>query len=267
MSGTGIDNSFLQALTPLLKSLQMGSTNLIAAAEQMSTSLGRAVSVPDLVQGLRALEQAGGATGGLAGTVLTMAQACVDAANLAGTRAVAPLLAAGASAAEIAAVRLAAQRAVLQVSLRALSQRGAAAIIADALAALARGGTRAVFLGLSVGAWLLLGIGVGAVMIGGYVWSRGEAPIEPGVRMTGAQCPDMTPRPHNCPWTPADAGVGSCPPGSCFDGGYNHSDACKPENQSVPNAHATDLNDMICNDGFPTHVRDPCTGLLLRCDP
>jgi hypothetical protein len=117
---------------------------------------------------------------------------------------------------------------------------------------------------LVVGAGLFAAAGLGY----GYYWSHNVHPTAvAGPRMTGADCPDKTPRMERCPWTPASAEIQPCAPGYCFDGGFNASDACKPENQHIPNAHLSDLNDLICNDGYPVHVTDPCTGLLLRCDP
>ncbi|HEX8845086.1 MAG TPA: hypothetical protein VF791_10605 [Pyrinomonadaceae bacterium] len=46
----------------------------------------------------------------------------------------------------------------------------------------AGGGAAGVFLGLSLGSWLLLGIGVGAVLIGGYIWSQGDKSVQVGRR-------------------------------------------------------------------------------------
>jgi len=105
-------------------------------------------------------------------------------------------------------------------------------------------------------------------LAGGYWWSQhGDQPIGPSARATGQACPDMTPVAHNCPWSPqTGVEVGSCKPGYCYDAGYNHTLACKQENQSVPNAHLNDLDNLVCNDGYPVPVHDPCTGLLLRCD-
>ncbi|MBI4955823.1 MAG: hypothetical protein HY908_27640 [Myxococcales bacterium] len=79
-------------------------------------------------------------------------------------------------------------------------------------------------------------------------------------------CPEKVKSSKLCPWSPKGASSGPCDPGFCFDGGFNHSLACKQENQNVPNAHPTDLNDLVCNDGFRSQVRDRCSGVLLRCE-
>jgi hypothetical protein len=65
---------------------------------------------------------------------------------------------------------------------------------------------------------------------------------------------------------PTGYSVGECGPGFCWDGGPQGTLACKQENTNVPNAHLNDLNNLVCNDGFGTQMRDPCTGVLLRCD-
>jgi hypothetical protein len=81
-----------------------------------------------------------------------------------------------------------------------------------------------------------------------------------------APCPEQIPRLKICPYAVQNAEVRPCPPGWCWDGGYNHSLACKQENLNVPNAHPTDLNDLWCNDGFTKKVIDRCTKVLLRCE-
>jgi len=144
---------------------------------------------------------------------------------------------------------------------------GAALLFARKLGLMALEGAAATAAGISTAT--LLGIGavvVGAILIGGYIWSRGEAPVEPGPRGTGEDCPQQTMTARPCPWMPTGYSVGECGPGFCWDGGPQGTLACKQENTNVPNAHLNDLNNLVCNDGFGTPVRDPCTGVLLRCD-
>lgn len=124
-------------------------------------------------------------------------------------------------------------------------------------------GTAATVAGAIAVTAVLGGIVYGAAtFIGGR---SGDQPVAPGTRGTGANCPPQTPRLQRCPWTPADATLQPCPPGYCWDGGFRGTLACKQENQRVPNARLNDLNNLMCNDGFRP-VRDPCSGVLLRCE-
>ncbi len=86
-----------------------------------------------------------------------------------------------------------------------------------------------------------------------------------GAQPAAAQddCPPNPPQRRPCPWTPAGVEIQPCTKGFCWSGGYPNPLACKQE--VVPaNAHRTDLDDVVCNDGY-TGERDRCTGVLLRC--
>jgi hypothetical protein len=143
----------------------------------------------------------------------------------------------------------------------------AALALARRLGLMALEGAATVAAGISTAT--LIGVGAvvaGAILIGGYIWSRGEAPVQPGPRGTGENCPEQTRTARKCPWTPDGYTIGECTPGFCWDGGPQGTLACKQENTKVPNAHLNDMNNLVCNDGFGSQVRDPCTGVLLRCD-
>jgi hypothetical protein len=260
-----INNPLAQALLPLVKSLTGGSASLTSIAATLSAQLGRVISPTDVVDTLRAIVQARASP--FAATALNSAEIALEASAIAAEQAAAQATAAGLEQAAIQAARRKAVEAVLSQPLREVAKRGVMATVTEGLAAMGRAAARnagGVFLGLSTAAWWLLGAGVAAIAIGGYIYTRGDAPIEPGARATGAQCPPVVRTARKCPWTPANYSVGECTPGFCWDGGPQGSLACKQENTPA-NAGRTYTTDVRCNDGFK-EVRDRCTGVILHCE-
>jgi hypothetical protein len=190
-----------------------------------------------------------------------MSQTTVAAAELAGEKAAEVLAAEGMEAAAVEAGKKKAQEAVLNQTVKRVATQGVGEAAKSAIRSTLG---RAAFLGMSIGAWILLGIGIAAIGIGGYIYSRGDAPVEAGPRAKGEDCPPLTRTAHKCPWTPDGHSVGECTPGFCWDGGPQGALACKQE-ADVPNSGRTYTSDLVCNEGFEAN-KDPCTGVILSCD-
>jgi hypothetical protein len=111
-----------------------------------------------------------------------------------------------------------------------------------------------------------LGI-VGVALTIYTVWQIGSAVwhwARPSSRTTANQpCPTLVLEYRRCPWTPQDASVQPCPPGFCWDGGFQGSLACKQE-EAPPNSHRGSLYEVICDDGYVAE-QDPCTHVIARC--
>jgi hypothetical protein len=258
---TAVSNAVLEAVQPFIKSLFSGSASLQSVAESVSSTLGRAVSPDDVLRALQIHARNGVA---FADSAASMAATTMQAAELAAERAAQQAIAAGAEQAAVEVARQRARQAVLQQSVKQVATRGIMTTVTRTLASLARGGAQ-VFLGLSAGAWLLLGLATGGILIGGYIWSQGDAPVQPGTRMTGQNCPELVYAQRKCPWTPEGYSVGECSQGFCWDGGPRGALACKQEND-VPNAGRTYTTDVACNQGYVAQ-RDPCTGVIVSCTP
>ena len=151
-----------------------------------------------------------------------------------------------------------------------------------AAAGSAAGTTAAATGGVSL-ATVVGGIVVFALLAGGvYVLSgqlgrmSADDPVQAGPAMLNraesgddAQtpvCPEQVQTARKCPWSPEGYTVEPCGPGFCYDSGPRGTGACEQENQNVPNAHVGYTLEIICNDGFPNAVRDPCTNVILRCE-
>jgi hypothetical protein len=248
------------AVIPYIKSLTSGAGTLEGVAEAVAKSMGRSVSVGDVMAALRVHAANGVAH---AQSALQMSQSTLAAADLAASKAAEQAAAKGLERAAVEAAKNQARRNVLNQSVKQVAQRTGTTVasrVAGQTAARAAG----TFLGLSTAGWALLGGGVLILMIGGYIYSQGESPVAPGARMTGENCPEEVRTPHKCPWSPDGYTVGECTPGFCFDTGPQGTYACKQESDA-PNARRTDLSDVVCDPPLVAR-KDPCTKVILACE-
>jgi hypothetical protein len=256
-------------------------------AARLSMPLG------DLLWGIFAAQGGTGEAAALANSVYTGIAALPEAAELAALQTAA---ATGAGATLPAVVG---EKAVEEVAKKGLRDRLVAAIASRLGIGIVAAGR--ILTGFTIAGLLLL-----LLQLGGYVYNRNRCPAPPaqgqpvqqsmfvfaqflfnpcgndsssstgsggsgGGTTTGGQpgataCAQQPQVRKKCPWTPEGFEVKECGPGFCYDGGPRGTLACKQENQNVPNARVNDLNNIFCADGFTTPVRDPCTGVLLRCE-
>jgi nucleotide-binding universal stress UspA family protein len=182
-----VNNPLGRALVPYIKSLYSGSASLARVAEALSTQLGREVTVDTVVQTLQAHAQVGTA---FADSALSMARTTLEAAELAAEKAAEQAIAKGAEEALVQAARRRAWQTVVQQSVKQVATRGVQATVSAVL-------------GASMGFWILLLVGAGAVLIGGYMWANhmGDKPVKAGAGMSGLH-PGRGPN----AWTPAPIG-------------------------------------------------------------
>lgn len=259
---TGVSPQLLEALGPYLGRLGKGTMSIQAVIEALSAKLGRDVVLADIVAALDVMAKAGTE---LAKTALSRTSTVIEAAEAAARRAAQAAAAQGLEAAAVEAAKQQARRTALsQVARQSASvlARGAAGAAAGAEGAAGA----ATYLGLSLGAWAALAIGIALIAGAGWYWSQGEAPTAlSGPSTTRDACPELVYSETRCSWTPADYAVQPCSPGFCWDGGPQGSLACKQAN-NVPNSKRTYTRDLQCIDGFrPSY--DPCTNVILSCDP
>jgi hypothetical protein len=254
-----VTDAVLKAVEPLIKGLSSGSRTLAGVASDVAAQVGRSISVDDVVQALRVHAQN---KVPFAGRALSMSETAVAAAKAAGEKAAQEAMRQGLGRAGADAARKTATDVAMKQTARQAGARGGATI-ASRVAQAGRVGAQTI-LGLSPPAWIAIGVGTALVLIGGYIWSRGDAPVVPGARMTGENCPELVYAPRKCPWSPDGYTVGDCTPGFCFDTGPQGTYACKQESDA-PNARRTDLNDVVCD---PPSVarKDPCTKVILACE-
>lgn len=171
------------------------------------------------------------------------------------------------------ATRHAARRALQRFGAQAAAGTGARVAASRGLLALLRGiglrlgltGAAATGAGVVVATAAVAGlVYVGSQIAGEYAADRPSAQLGPtGTRRT---CPPAKPHKTMCPWGPqAGYHVGECGPGWCYDGGGHGTGACK-QTTAPPGSRRGYTNDVFCPDGTEG-VIDPCTGVVLRCNP
>lgn len=141
--------------------------------------------------------------------------------------------------------------------------------------------------GLTVGALI-----IGGLLIGGVMWyknkdacacetptsgtpaasdvivAKGATPTPKAATTraaapTAVTCSAQTKTVKLCPDSPKGAAAQACGPGFCWDGGYNHTLACKQEVLPA-NAHRGYTSEVICNDGYAAAV-DSCSNVVTAC--
>lgn len=175
-----IKDPLLQALIPLVKTMTGGSGSLASVAAILSAQLKRPIGPKDVADALRLLSQMKGAPwASWAGQALNSANLALEASAIAAEQAAAQAAAAGLEQAAVQAARQKAVEAALSQPLREVAKRSVMQSVTEALTAAARTARTGAFLGLSAAAWWLLGLGIVALGVGGYIYSRGDEPIQP----------------------------------------------------------------------------------------
>jgi hypothetical protein len=88
------------------------------------------------------------------------------------------------------------------------------------------------------------------------------AVVTPG-KTTAATCGPAVKEVRLCADSPKGAAAQACGPGFCWDGGFNHSLACKQEDLPA-HAHRSYTNDVLCDDGYSAAV-NACTSVVTAC--